>query len=58
MVNPLQRARQVNLDLVKRLIGDGKPAGIDRAKLKRVVVLRLGCTEFKAEEYIRLVLGE
>lgn len=55
--NPLQRARAKNLDFVKTLIGEKPKDQIDIEILKRVLVLRLGCTRKKAEEYIEDVLG-
>lgn len=58
MVNPLQLSRQKNIDFVKKLIGETKPESIDRAKLERAAMIKIGCTESKAKEYIRIVLGE
>jgi len=54
----MQRSRKKNIDLVRKYIGDKEHKKIDRAELARLVQINVGCTENKAFEYIKLVLGE
>lgn len=58
MVHHTQVSRKRNLDQISSWIKDLPTEKIDRIKLKRKIMLVIGSSKEKTDEYIDLILGE